>query len=46
MRKLRSQKAGDIEANILKALIALSLKEFPNTNQAAKHFNVSPVILG
>src|SRR5947207_15147433 len=41
MRKVRSQKAVDIEVNILKALAALSLKEFPNTNQAAKHFNIS-----
>src|SRR5437762_13022836 len=46
MRKVRSQKAADIEANILKALAALSLKEFPNTNQAAKHSNISPITLG
>jgi hypothetical protein len=46
MGKLRSQKAVDIEANILKALTALSLKEIPNTNQAAKHFNISPATLG
>ncbi len=45
MRKVRSQKAADTEANILKALAALSLKEFPNTNQAAKHFNISPTTL-
>src|SRR5947207_15068745 len=45
MRKVRSQKAADIEANILKALAALSLKEFPNTNQAAKHFNISLITL-
>jgi len=41
MGKVRSQKAADTKANILKALAALSLKEFPNTNQAAKHFNIS-----
>ena len=46
MRKIKSQKAADIEATILKALAALSLKEFPNTNQAAKHFNISPITLG
>ena len=46
MGKLRSQKAADTEANILKALTTLSLKEFPNTNQAAKHFNISPTTLG
>jgi len=45
MRKVRSQKAADTEANILKALAALSLKEFPNTNQAAKHFNISLITL-
>jgi len=45
MGKLRSQKAVDIDANILKALTTLSLKEFPSTNQAAKHLNVSPVTL-
>src|SRR5947207_10715346 len=45
MRKIRSQKATDTEANILKALTALSLKEFPNTNQAAKHFNISSITL-
>ena len=41
MGKVRSQKAAVAEANILKALTALSLKEFSNTNQAAKHFNIS-----
>src|SRR5437762_9877851 len=46
MRKVRSQKAADTEANILKALTTLSLKEFPNTNQAAKHFNISLITLG
>jgi len=46
MRKVRSQKAADTKANILKTLTALSLKEFSNTNQAAKHFNVSPATLG
>ena len=45
MRKVKSQKAADTEANILKALAALSLKEFPNTNQAAKHFNISLITL-
>ena len=46
MRKIKSQKVADIEVNILKTLITLSLKEFPNTNQAAKHFNISPITLG
>jgi hypothetical protein len=46
MGKLRSQKIADIEVNILKTLIILSLKEFSNTNQAVKHFNISPIILG
>ena len=46
MGKVRSQKAADTEANILKALAALSLKEFPNINQAAKHFNISPATFG
>src|SRR5436190_18054468 len=41
MKKVRSQKAVATEANILKTLTALSLKEFPNTKQAAKHFNIS-----
>ena len=45
MGKLGSQKAADSEANILKALAALSLKEFPNINQAAKHFNISLITL-
>ena len=46
MGKVRSQKVAVTEANVLKALAALSLKEFSNTNQAAKHFNVSPATLG
>ena len=41
MRKVKNQKAIDIEINILKTLIILSLKEFSNINQAAKHFNIS-----
>src|SRR5947207_5110440 len=45
MRKIKSQKAADIEVNILKTLAILSLKEFPNTNQAAKHFNISLITL-
>ena len=45
MRKIRSQKAADIEAIILKALATLSFKEFPNINQAAKHFNISLITL-
>ena len=45
MEKLRNQKITDIEINILKILTTLSLKEFPNTNQAIKHFNISLIIL-
>ena len=44
MSKFRNQKIIDIEVNILKILITLSLKEFPNINQAAKHFNISLII--
>ena len=45
IRKIKSQKVIDIEINILKALAILSLKEFSNTNQATKHFNISLIIL-
>ena len=45
MKKIKNQKIADIEVNILKTLTTLSLKEFPNTNQATKHFNISPITL-
>ena len=45
MRKFRNQKVVVTETNILKTLAALSLKEFPNINQAANHFNISPITL-
>ena len=45
MKKLKNQKTTDSKMNILKTLIILSLKEFPNTNQVAKHFNISLIAL-
>ena len=44
IKKIKNQKVADIEVNILKALIILSLKEFLNINQAIKHFNISLII--
>src|SRR5438045_2848285 len=46
MAHSRSEKAAGNEARIQLAIATLSRKEFPNVNQVAKHFKVSPATLG
>jgi hypothetical protein len=46
MGRRRSPKTAERDANIELAMAALSLSEFPNINQAAKHFKVHHTTLG
>ena len=46
MARPKSKTAADNEAKVQEALNTLARGEFPNANQAAKHFKVSPLTLG
>ena len=45
MTRRRSPKVAEREATIERAIAALSRGDFPNINQAAKHFNLNYVTL-